>query len=130
MLAFAVNMVYTVLGKRGTTRQLAGSIMTCVISALLLLLAIFWYNARFSSGQAAISVVEVTLALVYVALCGWVLPVSVTISYCLFTKLRDSNTSVRIPLPSNQTKRGDMVSGKPSLRRPQPGRPAPLNFCT
>lgn len=131
MLAIAVNMLYTVLRKRGTTRQLAGSIMTCVISALLLLLAIFWYNVRFSSGQAAISVVEVTLALVYVALWGWVLPMSVTVSYCLFTKLRDSNTSVRIPLPYKQTKRatrGDVVAGKPSLPRRQPGVPAPFVF--
>lgn len=131
MLAIAGNMLYAALRKRGTTRQLAGAIMTCVISALLLLLAIFWYNVRFSSGQAAISVVEVTLALVYVALWGWVLPLSITISYCLFTKLRDSNTSVRIPLPHKHTKhttRGDAVAGKTSLPRRQPGVPAPFVF--
>src|SRR5574341_1812972 len=34
-------------------RQLAGAIVACVISALLLLPAITWYNIRFSSVQAA-----------------------------------------------------------------------------
>src|SRR6266480_6283868 len=74
MFAIAVNALYTTLRKRGTTRQLAGAIVTCVISALLLLPAIIWYETRFSSTQVTISVVEVTLALAFVALCGWVLP--------------------------------------------------------
>ena len=103
MLAIAVNALYTTLRKRGTTRQLAGAIVACVISALLLLPAIIWYDTRFSSTQAAISVVEVTLALAFVALCGWVLPLSVTTVYCLFTQPRDSNTSVRLPRPTESS---------------------------
>jgi len=131
MLAIAVNALYTALRKRGTTRQLAGAIVTCVISALLLLPAIIWYNLRFSSVQAAISPVEVTLALAYVALLGWVLPLSVTISYGLFTRPRDSNTSVRIPGHRSlhkRTTRGNAVAGAVSLPRRQPGVPAPFVF--
>jgi pSer/pThr/pTyr-binding forkhead associated (FHA) protein len=131
MLAIAVNALYTTLRKRGTTRQLAGAIVACVISALLLLPAIIWYETRFSSSQVAISVVEITLALTFVALCGWVLPLSVTTVYCLFTQPRDSSTSVRIPRQLNQRKRttrGNIVGRGVSLPKRQPGVLAPFVF--
>jgi pSer/pThr/pTyr-binding forkhead associated (FHA) protein len=131
MLAIAVNALYTTLHKRGTTRQLAGAIVACVISALLLLPAIVWYNTRFSSMQVTISFVEVTLALAFVALCGWLLPLSVTTVYCLFTQPRDSNTSVRIPRQLNhrkRTTRGNAVAGAASLPKRQPGVLAPFVF--
>src|SRR6266704_3252730 len=131
MLAIAVTALYSPLRKRGTTRHLAGAIVACVISALLLLPAIIWYETRFSSTQVTISVVEVTLALAFVALCGWVLPLSVTTVYCLFTQPRDSNTSVRIPRQLNhrkRTTRGNAVRGAVSLPKRQPGVLAPFVF--
>ena len=134
MLAIAINALYTTLRKRGTTRQLAGAIVACVISALLLLPAIIWYEARFSSTQLTISVVEVTLALAFVAVCGWIMPLSVTTVYCLFTQPRDSNTSVRIPRQltqhkrSKRTTRGNAVGRSVSLPRRQPGVLAPFVF--
>ena len=131
MLAIAVNALYTTLSKRGTTRQLAGAIVACVISALLLLPAIIWYNIRFSSVQAAISVAEVTLALVFVTLCGWILPLSVTTFYCLVVQPRDSNTSVRIPRQLShrkRTTRGNAIAGTVPLPKRQPGVPAPFVF--
>ncbi len=131
MLTIAVNALYTTLRKRGTTRQLAGAIVACVISALLLLPAIVWYSTRFSSTQVTISVVEVTLALIFVAICGWVLPLSVTTVYCLFTQPRDSNTSVRIPRQLNhrkRTTRGNAVEEAVSLPKRQPGVLAPFVF--
>jgi pSer/pThr/pTyr-binding forkhead associated (FHA) protein len=131
MLAIAVNALYTTLRKRGTTRQLAGAIVACVISALLLLPAIIWYNIRFSSVQAAISVVEVTLALVFVALCGWILPLSVTTYYCLFAQPRDSNTSVRIPRQTShrkRTTRGNAIAGTVPLPKRQAGVSAPFVY--
>jgi pSer/pThr/pTyr-binding forkhead associated (FHA) protein len=131
MFAIAVNALYTTLRKRGTTRQLAGAIVVCVISALLLLPAVIWYETRFSSPQVSISVVEVTLALAFVALCGWVLPLSVTTVYCLFTQPRDSNTSVRLPRQQNyrkRTTRGNAVGREVSLPKRQPGVLAPFVF--
>jgi pSer/pThr/pTyr-binding forkhead associated (FHA) protein len=131
MLAIAVNALYTTLCKRGTTRQLAGAIVACVISALLLLPAIIWYNTRFSSLQATISVVEVMLALIFVALCGFIFPLSVTTFYCLFTQLRDSNTSVHIPRQlkhRKRTTRGNAIAGAVPLPRRQPGVFAPFVF--
>jgi pSer/pThr/pTyr-binding forkhead associated (FHA) protein len=104
MFAIAVNALYTTVRRRGTTRQLASAIVTCVIAALLLLPALVWYNMRFSIEQAAISTAEVELALVYVALFGWFLPLSVTASYCLFALPRTSTTSVHIPRQKRTTR--------------------------
>ncbi|HYX49802.1 MAG TPA: FHA domain-containing protein, partial [Ktedonobacteraceae bacterium] len=131
MLAIAVNALYTTLRKRGTTRQLASVIVACVVSALLLLPAFIWYETRFSSAQVAISVAEVTFALAFVALCGWVLPLGVTTVYCLYSLPRDSITSVRIPRQQNyrkQTTRGNAVGREASLPKRQPGVLAPFVF--
>jgi hypothetical protein len=96
MLAIAMNALFTSLRHRGTTRQLAGALLVCVIAALLLLLALVWYNLRFTAGQVAGA--EVTLALVYVVLWGWAIPAGVTLTYCLFTAPRNTQTALHIPL--------------------------------
>lgn len=93
MCSIAIDTLYTWLRRKGTTRQLAGAIVTCVVSSLLLLPAIIWFNMRFMVEQSLLSAAEVEVALVYVALCGWCVPISVTIAYCLFTLPRDSATS-------------------------------------
>jgi pSer/pThr/pTyr-binding forkhead associated (FHA) protein len=97
MFAIAANALYTTLRQRGTTRQLAGAIVICVISALLLLPALVWYDMRFSTLQATLSFAEIEVALGYVALCGWILPLGVTSTYCLFTAPRSTTTSFHIP---------------------------------
>ncbi len=97
MLAIAVNALFTSLRRRGTTRQLAGALLVCVISALLLLLALVWYNLRFAAKQGQLAGAEVELALVYVALWSWVIPSGVTIAYCLFTAPHNTNTALHIP---------------------------------
>ncbi len=97
MFAIAINALYTTLRRRGTTRQLAGAVVTCVISALLLLPALVWYDQRFSVEGAAISAAEVEVVFVYVALWGWLLPLSATITYCLFALPRISSDSIRLP---------------------------------
>src|SRR5437667_6364916 len=111
MFAIAINALYTSLRRRGTTRQLAGAIVTCVISALLLLPAIIWYNMRFAVEQAAISVAEVEVALVYVALFGWFLPLSVTVTYCLFSLPRVSTTSIQVQVPHQRRTSTGTLSG-------------------
>jgi len=104
MLVIAVSALYTSVCRRGTTRQLAGAIITCVVSALLLLPALAWYNIRFSTEQAAITSAEVEVVLVYVALFGCVLPFSVSTAYCLFALPRTSTTSLHIPSQKRATR--------------------------
>ncbi|GAC1350262.1 MAG: hypothetical protein NVSMB27_31100 [Ktedonobacteraceae bacterium] len=127
MFAIAVNALYITLRRRGTTRQLAGTIVTCVISALLLLPAMIWYDMRFTVEQAAISVAEIELALVYVALFGWLLPLSVTASYCLFALPRTSTTSVHIPR-QKRTTRANTTTLDPLPPRFQAGVQAPYVY--
>ena len=126
MLAIAINALYTTLRKRGTTRQLAGAIVTCVVSALLLLPAIIWYNLRFSVEWTNLSSAEVEVALVYISLWGWLLPLGVTTTYCLFTMPRTSTTSVHIP----RSKRTTRINTATALNPPrhQPGFLAPFVY--
>lgn len=97
MCAIAANALFTALGRRGTTRQLARTIVICVISALLLLPAVVWYDLRFTVKQAVLSTLEIDVLLGYVAMCGWVLPLGMTTSYLLLSKLRNSVTATGIP---------------------------------
>ena len=132
MVAITVNVLYTSWRKRGTTRQLATVIISCVACALLLMPAILWLNVRFGALQAGISSLEAALMLVYVSLWGCIVPFSTTAAYCLFTLPRDSNTSFRIPRHrSKRTTVGNAASmpsfpSATSLGLPtrQPGQPA------
>jgi len=126
MLTVAANALFTTLRRRGTTRQLASVIVVCVICALLLLPAVVWYTLRFNTEQAALPLAEVQVALAYVALCGWFLPLSVTTSYCLFTPSRLLTTSVEIPLQKRRTRLNPTTALQPP--RHQPGVPAPFVF--
>lgn len=135
MIAITVNALYTAWRKRGTTRQLAMTIVACVASALLLLLALLWFNLRFSALQAGTSILEVALMLAYVSLWGCVVPFSATATYCLFTQPRDSNTAFRIPRPrskrttvGNAASAGSAGSISANLPRRLPGQPAPFVY--
>ena len=126
MLTVAANALFTTLRQRGTTRQLASVIVVCVICALLLLPAVVWYTIRFNTEQSALPMAEVQVALAYVALCGWLLPLSVTTSYCLFTPSRLLTTSVEIPLQKRRTLLNPTTALQPP--RHQPGVPVPFVF--
>jgi pSer/pThr/pTyr-binding forkhead associated (FHA) protein len=125
LLAIAVNALFTTRRKRGTTRQLAWAIVASVVSAVLLLLVLLWYNLRFNVEQANLSAVEIALVLLWEALWGWMLPLGTTTIYCLFTAPRDSNTSAHIPR-HKRTTRADGALG--ALPRRQPGVPAPFVY--
>src|SRR5947209_14982103 len=128
MLAITVNALYTTLRKRGTTRQLAGAIVLCVLSALLLLPAIVWFNIRFN---AELPTLLVEGMLTYVAVWGWLVPMGITSAYCLFTQPRLSNTSVSVLVPRqrNRTTRGNAAAAStPVPPKSRPGVPAPFVF--
>ncbi len=131
MCAIAVNALYTSWRRRGTTRQLALVIVSCVLSALLLLPAIIWYNARFSASPATVGLIEAVIALIYVVLWGCMVPLVTTTAYCLYTQPRDSNTWARLPRPhSKRTTKGNAAAFAPVARVPrrQPGVPAPFVY--
>ncbi|HLI71162.1 MAG TPA: FHA domain-containing protein [Ktedonobacteraceae bacterium] len=128
MLAIAVSALYTTLCKRGTTRELAITIVSSVGSALLLLLAVLWFNLRFGIQQAALSRLEIGLVLVYITLWGWVTPLGSMAAYCLFARPRDSSTAGRIPGQRKHTTRAPAVAIDAHPPRRQPGAPAPFVY--
>jgi pSer/pThr/pTyr-binding forkhead associated (FHA) protein len=127
MIAIAANALYAAQRRRGTTQQLTGAIVTCAISTLLLLPAIVWYNVRFGIEQTTLSSAEVEVALVYVVLWGWFLPLAITTSYYLFAQPRTSTTSLHIPR-QGRTTRTDPSAETLSPPRRQPGEPVPYVF--
>ncbi|HLJ32950.1 MAG TPA: FHA domain-containing protein [Ktedonobacteraceae bacterium] len=128
IFAMTVNSLYTTLRRRGTTRQLAGVIVTCAISALLLLPAILWYNVRFTAAQMTLADAEIEVALAYVALWGWLLPLSITVAYCLFTQPRTTTASMAIAVPHQR--RTTRLNEATVQRIPHslPGIPAPFVY--
>lgn len=104
IMTSVLNALFTTQYKRGTTRQLASAIVICAVCALLMFPAIVWYDMRFSIEQASLSIAEVETMLVYVVLFGWVIPVSTTCSYLLFTLPRTSTNSVRIASQKRSTR--------------------------
>ncbi len=128
MFAIAINALYTTVRKRGTTRQLAGAIVACVLSALLLIPAIVWFNTRFDSEQGALAVTEISGALVYTTVWGWLVPLSSTIAYCLFALPRDSYTAARIPSQQKRTTRANTTAGAVVPPKRQPGMPVPFVY--
>ncbi len=124
MLAVAACALSTVVRKRGTTRQLVWAIITSVISALLLTPALFWYNLRFNSVQAALSAPEIGFMLFYVAFCGWIVPLGITTVYCLFTHPRASHTAGH--LVGQRIATTELGGGQGAAR--QAGKPAPYVY--
>ncbi|WP_297150328.1 FHA domain-containing protein [Thermogemmatispora sp.] len=80
----AGEVVYKLLGRRGTRRQLAGALLVEGLSALLIAPALIWFYLRFVPLQPVLPPAEVAAMLAYVALCGWGLPLSTALGYGLF----------------------------------------------
>jgi pSer/pThr/pTyr-binding forkhead associated (FHA) protein len=120
IFSIAANALYTALRRRGNRRHLTTAIIVCVVSAVLLLPAIIWFDLRFSVKHALLSMFEIDGLLVYVVLCGWVLPLSMTILYC-FT------ASAWSPIDSRQ-KQEERTKGALNPPRYQPGVQAPFVF--
>lgn len=102
--------------------------MICGVSALLLLPAIAWYYVRFNAQQAFLSVAEIAVALVYVALCGLLVPCGITIIYSFFSQSRIATALGGIPSQNNSA-----IQDKPDDTMQLPVRregdtPAPLVF--
>lgn len=125
-VAVAGNVLYTMLRKRGNTRQLIITIVICVLSALLLLPAIFWLNMRFFPRSPHITSTETTLALIYVIIWGWLLPLGISASYCLYSVPRIAAVGSR----TSEQKKTSRKNPTPGFRPPryQPGIEVPVVF--
>lgn len=105
ILAIATNVLYSALRQHGRTRQLARVTILCVISTLLLIPAIIWFNSRFSDHHALISVFEVISIMIYIAFFGWIIPLGANGFYYLFLLPHSSRALVSnlASIPSSST---------------------------
>ncbi len=69
----------------------------CVLSAVLLLPAIIWFSLHLGVKQVALTPLGIVGVLCYVAFFGWLLPLSVTVVYCLFAPLRPLTAAFSSP---------------------------------
>jgi pSer/pThr/pTyr-binding forkhead associated (FHA) protein len=127
MASIATNSLYSTLRQRGTKRDLTVAIIVCVLSVLLLFPAIIWFDLRFNVKQALISSLELKGLLVYITLCGWGLPLSVTFLYCFSALPR---TSVQSTQSEGQTYPAPEQRSTAAFSPPryQPGVEAPFVF--
>ncbi len=64
-----------------------------MVSVLLLIPALIWFDLRFIVKHALLPTLETDGLLVYIVLCGWALPISVTCLYCFSASPRVSTNS-------------------------------------
>ncbi|HLY30228.1 MAG TPA: FHA domain-containing protein, partial [Ktedonobacterales bacterium] len=72
---------YALTRRQGTQRQLAASLLVCLVASCLLFAPIWWAQNRLGLYGPTLSLAEVTLALVSVAILGWLAPLSMLVSY-------------------------------------------------
>jgi hypothetical protein len=119
MLAITMNVLCSVLRRRGRTHQLAKVTVLCVISTFLLLPAIIWFNSHFSAQEASTSGLEVASVTIYVVLFGWVIPLGITGFYCFLALPHLPRAAAPNPATASVTSRPP---------RYQPGVEAPCVF--
>src|SRR5436305_3093038 len=100
--AIIANTLYTIMRKRGTNHQLSGVLIACVLAALLLLPAIYWYNFRYPLIQKVVPFLEIVLLLGYITFCGWLLPLGATLVYWLFARPQMSASAIRTVAAQSQ----------------------------
>jgi pSer/pThr/pTyr-binding forkhead associated (FHA) protein len=117
------NIFMIVLGQRTRTRQKLWITVISVLAALLLLPALLWFYLRFLPLQAHLAALELALVLIYVAFCGWVIPLGATLLFTLFGPVQASARQVSSTQP-----RVHRMTGKLQPPRYQPDVPAPFVF--
>jgi pSer/pThr/pTyr-binding forkhead associated (FHA) protein len=113
VFSIAVNTLYTTLGKRGTIWQLAAVIVVCVLSGLVVLPAMIWYNSHFVAHQEMPATINVAIVLAGIAFFGWLLPLGTTTTYCLFSRSRTSNS-----ITNNSSNGNNMTVRLPNQEQP------------
>lgn len=81
LLAACGVAIFALARHRGSSRQLANAVLICLLSASLSLLPIWWKQTQLDFYGPAVSPLSVTFWLVWIALCGWSLPIGVFASY-------------------------------------------------
>jgi pSer/pThr/pTyr-binding forkhead associated (FHA) protein len=83
LLASAGITIYALLRQRGSSRQLARSVLACLLSSVFMLGPIWWDQNRLELYGPSLSDGEVLFWLVWTAILGWLLPLRIFFGYLL-----------------------------------------------
>lgn len=86
MLAAALLAVWSLVYRRGTTRQSALAILICLACAALMIFPVWWDLSRFAFFGSSLDVIEITVVLAWIAVFGWSLPLGMLTSYMLLAE--------------------------------------------
>lgn len=86
LLAGGAIAGHALIRKRGTSRQLAHSVLVCLAAACLSFVPIWWNQNRLDIYGPSLSMREVMLFLLWTVLCGWVAPLGVLVGYTVLAQ--------------------------------------------
>ena len=86
LFAGAAIAAHALVRKRGTSRQLAHSVLVCLAAACFSFVPIWWNQNRLDLYGPSLSPREVMLFLMWTVLCGWVAPLGVLVGYTVLAK--------------------------------------------
>src|SRR5579885_52680 len=100
LIAVVGVAVYSLARRRGTPRQLAGTLFGCLAAAISILPAIIWSPTRLDLQAGALSVTEGLLWLAWVAVIGWMLPLGSSAGFLLLAAPFDARARQRQRQPA------------------------------
>ena len=86
LLTAAGITMYALLRRRGSSRQLARSVLACLLCSVFMLFPIWWDQNRLELYGPSLSDSEVLLWLLWTAALGWLIPLGVLFSYLLLAE--------------------------------------------
>ncbi len=117
LIAAAGVAAYALARRRGTPRQLAGAMLGCLAAAVCILPAIIWSQTRLDLQGPALGTPEVLLWLSWVAVIGWMLPLSVSAGFLMLAAPFDARARQRLSGPG---KKGDEPRPSDEERQHEP----------
>ncbi|HTI12984.1 MAG TPA: FHA domain-containing protein [Dictyobacter sp.] len=123
--AIVIAVLYTIVRRYGTTRQLVRTSICFFISALFFVPAIVWFHVRFSASHAPSPTLLDVYGLAYIILCGWVLPLGILLWHCLTALPRNKP---HLPGTQNLKERSVAPETLQQIPRYQSGVLAPFAF--